>query len=224
MSDYFKTPKGTELPFLNLRGKKYLQVAHRLVWLREEHPNWGYKSTLVKLDKDYALFHVELFDETGKLISDGFQDCFAKDFPDHIAKAQTSALGRALAGAGYGTAFAEELDEGARLSDAPLPPKNFPPPVSPQTHIPNSSGGGNLTSVAGNTQPQDPSKVSMAQLKRLYAIQLKTSWTTEQVRDLVKTAYGYESLRDLTKQQYDYIVNCVEKMTFEHAINESIKT
>ncbi len=37
----FKTAKGTELPLLNLRGKQYLEVRFRLVWFREDHPNWS---------------------------------------------------------------------------------------------------------------------------------------------------------------------------------------
>lgn len=96
-------------------------------------------------------------------------------------------------------------------------------PGTPTNSTPANHSPGPVKSVQGNDQPQDPTKVSMAQLKRLYAIQLKAQWTTEQVRDVVKAAYGYESLRDLTKEQYDYIVFLVEKMTFDQAIAEAAK-
>jgi hypothetical protein len=44
-----------------------------------------------------------------------------KDFSDHTEKAETSAVGRALAMLGYGTQFAlSDLDEGNRLADSPL--------------------------------------------------------------------------------------------------------
>lgn len=31
---------GTELPLMDIKGKPYLQVAHRLVWFRKDHPTW----------------------------------------------------------------------------------------------------------------------------------------------------------------------------------------
>jgi hypothetical protein len=41
-------------------------------------------------------------------------------FPDYIEKAETEAIGRALAMCGYGTLQAPEFDEGERLSDSPI--------------------------------------------------------------------------------------------------------
>lgn len=46
-------------------------------------------------------------------------------FPDYIEKAETGAIGRALAVWGYGTLQAPEFDEQDRLADAPVDkPKN----------------------------------------------------------------------------------------------------
>jgi hypothetical protein len=44
----------------------------------------------------------------------------AKDFADYAEKASTKSLGRALLALGYGTAFASEMDEGARVVDSPV--------------------------------------------------------------------------------------------------------
>ena len=41
-------------------------------------------------------------------------------FPDYIEKAETGAIGRALAMCGYGTLQAPEFDEQNRLADAPV--------------------------------------------------------------------------------------------------------
>ena len=41
-------------------------------------------------------------------------------FPDYIEKAETGAIGRALARCGYGTLQAPEFDEQHRLADAPV--------------------------------------------------------------------------------------------------------
>ena len=44
-----KTTKGTELPTIDLHGKPYLQVAHRIVWFREERPDWRIKTEFHQL-------------------------------------------------------------------------------------------------------------------------------------------------------------------------------
>lgn len=125
------TQKGTELPLLNLKGKDYLQVAHRIVWFREENPHGIIKTTLVEhnVEKQHALFKAEIFvqivNESGqggelRLVSDAHKMETAKGFPDYIEKAETGAIGRALALAGFGTQFEPELDEGVRLADSPV--------------------------------------------------------------------------------------------------------
>jgi hypothetical protein len=120
-----RTPKGTELPILNLKGKDYLQVAHRLVWFREEHPNWAIETEFLKLEQNYALAKVMIKNAEGKIVSTAHQDCSKQDFADFIAKAETSAMGRALAAAGFGTQFAgADLDEDKRISDSPLERNN----------------------------------------------------------------------------------------------------
>jgi len=44
----------------------------------------------------------------------------AASFADFGEKAETGAIGRALAALGYGTQFAPELDEGHRIVDSPV--------------------------------------------------------------------------------------------------------
>lgn len=122
----FKTKAGTELPLLNLKGKDYLQVQHRLVWFREEKPAWGIETEFLQLNSDIAVAKATIRDENGKIVAQGTKSETPKGFPDYIEKAESGAIGRALAMCGYGTAFAQELDEGERLADAPIP--SFPAP------------------------------------------------------------------------------------------------
>lgn len=125
----FRTPKGTELPILNLRNKEYLQVAHRLVWFREDHPT-GAIRTILKATQgegkdEYAVFQAEIHVMTDKgmmLVSTAHKKETRGGFEDFMEKAETGAVGRALALLGYGTQFtSDELEEGERLADAPLP-------------------------------------------------------------------------------------------------------
>ncbi|MGZ3694116.1 MAG: hypothetical protein ACXWQO_07940 [Bdellovibrionota bacterium] len=120
MSKTFKTPKGTELPLLNLRGKDYLEVKYRLVWFREEKPSWAIKTEAVKLLEDESVFKATVLDDMGRIVSESHKREDSKGFPDHMEKAETGAIGRALALLGYGTQFAPELEEGERIVDSPV--------------------------------------------------------------------------------------------------------
>lgn len=121
----FKTPKGTELPMLNLKGKDYLMVAYRLVWFREEHPDWKIDTELLqrgtneRTGADYVIFRATVSDKEGNVLATGHKYEDEKGFPDYIEKSETGAIGRTLAFCGYGTQFAPELDEQHRLADSP---------------------------------------------------------------------------------------------------------
>lgn len=123
--DSFQTPKGTTLPFMNLRGKPYLQVAYRLVWFREDHPNAIIKTAIYKLTDDSAIVIAEIYGQDKGLLATGTKQESMADFKDFLEKAETGAIGRALAMCGYGTQFAPELDEGERLADSPIPRAKF---------------------------------------------------------------------------------------------------
>lgn len=118
----FKTPKGTTLPMSAIQGKDYLLVAHRLVWFREEHNDWGIE-TAVTVGQDSATARCTVRDASGRIISTATKFEDRKGFPDFIEKAETGSIGRALALCGYGTQFAPEFDEGDRLADTPIKAK-----------------------------------------------------------------------------------------------------
>lgn len=125
----FKTKAGTELPLLNLKGKEYLQVMHRIQWFREENPKGILKTQMIEKNgegKDaFAVFKAEIYVDSERgpmMIATGHKQESAGGFPDYIEKAESGAIGRALALCGYGTQFAaDDLDEGDRLADSPAP-------------------------------------------------------------------------------------------------------
>lgn len=117
----FKTKAGTELPLMDMRGKDYLQVAHRLVWFHEEHPDWSIETQFITLTEQYAAAKATIKDASGRVMSTAHKTETVKDFPaGHGEKAETGAVGRALAMIGYGTQFAPDLDEGERIVDSPI--------------------------------------------------------------------------------------------------------
>lgn len=124
---YHTSEKGTKVPLLDLRGKPYLQVAHRLVLFREAHPTGIIKTQLLADQNEEATFRAEVYiqAENGQplLVSTGHKSEAKSTFSDYREKAETGAIGRALALAGIGTQFCEtDLDEKDRLADSPITP------------------------------------------------------------------------------------------------------
>jgi len=137
----WKTPKGTVLYIIDLKGKPYLPVAERLVWFREVHQEWSIQTKLV-LGQDSCLATAWIRNTNKHIIAMAHKYEDKKGFADYIEKSETGAVGRALAMCGFGTQFcADELDEKDRLADAPrnvstqtttMPPKEnapLPPPI-----------------------------------------------------------------------------------------------
>lgn len=110
---------------IQLKGKDYLQVMWRLVWFREDKPLWAITTQMISHDTDskHCIFKAEILDENGFVRATGTGSESMKDFGDYIEKAETKAVGRALAMLGYGTQFAPELDEEERIVDSPVPKK-----------------------------------------------------------------------------------------------------
>jgi hypothetical protein len=104
-------------------GREYLPVAARLIWFREEHPDWGISTECLHLDMEklVAVFSAKVHNAAGVQVGQGTKSENVKGFGDFIEKAETGAIGRALAICGFGTQFAPELEEGERLADSPQP-------------------------------------------------------------------------------------------------------
>ena len=123
----------------------YLPVQWRLVWFREHCPEGSIETEMLHLDLDreteeegyawnndtrrsekvikrangIAVFRATVKDGKGG-IATGTKSEKAASFSDYIEKAETGAIGRALAALGYGTQFAPELNEEHRIVDAPV--------------------------------------------------------------------------------------------------------
>ena len=107
----------------DLHGREYLEVKWRLLWLRTEHADAVVHTELVKHGSGLALFRARVA-IPGAGEATGWGSETADDFEDYIEKAETKALGRALAALGYGTQFCEDFDfsaERRRRSEARRP-------------------------------------------------------------------------------------------------------
>lgn len=110
-------------------GQQYLPVSARLIWFREERPDWSIETHPLHLDfnEGVAVFQATVKDTTGRVIASATKMETRSDFADFVEKAETGAIGRVLAMRGFGTQFALEISEGdvvsgeAALADSPLP-------------------------------------------------------------------------------------------------------
>jgi hypothetical protein len=127
-------------------AQDYLPVQWRLVWFRSLCPGGTIETEIVHLDLDreteeetyawnsetrrsekivkrapgIAVFRATVRDGKGGMAI-GTKSEKAASFGDFIEKAETGAIGRALAALGYGTQFTgDEFDEQHRIVDAPV--------------------------------------------------------------------------------------------------------
>lgn len=141
-------------------NRKYLPVSARLIWFRRVNPDWGIETTPLCIDGyamtttgevvrngpdgQYAIFQARVYNAAGKLMAMGTKREDVKGFPDYTEKAESGAIGRALALCGFGTQFCPDLDEtrNERYADSPQrggrpeqnsqrpQPRNTNPPVT----------------------------------------------------------------------------------------------
>ena len=154
-------------------GAQYLEVKWRLVWFREDWPNGVMETEPVEITPQQAIFKatVTAVDADGvkRGSATGYKTCTPSQFKfGYVEKAETGALGRALACLGYGTQFEPEFDEGDLLADSPVQ-ANVPTgatttaPNAPKPPTPSVSTGSTIASADG---------VVVAQTRHIDATQL----------------------------------------------------
>jgi hypothetical protein len=144
-------------------------VQWRLVWFREQCPHGTIDTEEIEVDLDremeeegyawnnetrrsekvmkrakgYARYRAIVTDGKGGRAT-GTKSEKAVSFPDFIEKAETGAIGRALAALGYGTQFAPELNEEHRIVDAP---------VERSSYASSYEGNGNVRKPLASVKP-----------------------------------------------------------------------
>lgn len=117
-ADYSATGRAFEPSkyLVNLNGKgEYLEVKWRLLWLRTEHPDAIIETEMIRLEERDAIFRARVSIPGGGAAT-GWGSETAGDFRDFIEKAETKAIGRALAALGYGTQFCQDHEFGVGQS------------------------------------------------------------------------------------------------------------
>lgn len=209
-----KTSFNPKEHLMQLQGKDYLPVAWRIVWFREANPTGSIATELIAADTTIIIRAV-VSTEAG-ILSTGYGTAPAAGKGSWtgraIEKAETAAIGRALAHAGYGTQFTDD-DEGDSLADSladsPITPKNgsntqtpTAPPKNANKPVSASASGTSKAAQQFETVPSsdelyiDNSDGSITALKRLTRADvatLQTKWNAEGLSNAeIMTALGVD--------------------------------
>jgi hypothetical protein len=99
-----------------VNGGDYLELKWRLVWLRDRHPDAEIATELVWHEGQEALFRAAVRIPGGGSAT-GWGSENAGDFRDYLEKAETKAIGRALAALGFGTQFCADHETGGSVAE-----------------------------------------------------------------------------------------------------------
>jgi hypothetical protein len=120
-------------------GKPYMYVRWRLVWLRHRYPDAVVDTELRSDDGEEAVFRAKVTVPAGGSAT-GWGSETRRDFKDFREKAESKALGRALAALGFGAEFCEDFDAVAGAIEAqpsrPAPHRPAPPRAPAQRPAP----------------------------------------------------------------------------------------
>lgn len=189
-------------------GRDYLEVKWRLVWMRSQYPGARVVTNLVEhRPGEMAVFvatvtlpptEVEETDPlTGEIVkrqwspsATGWGSEGIDDFGDYLEKAETKALGRALAALGFGTQFCWDFEFGAdqqRVVDAPTELR-----------------GGDRRPSSGGTQGITP-----RQMKYLHAVAREIGLTNEDIESRSQQAFGV-GIVDLSRRQVSQLIEQIQ--------------
>lgn len=100
---------------VNIHGKIYQTVALRVQNFRKAHPDWCISTSLVSIGENAVVMKAEIYDGSDRLIATGHAEEVRTtkgiNQTSALENAETSAIGRALAGAGFGGTEFASADE-----------------------------------------------------------------------------------------------------------------
>lgn len=103
-----------------VKGNDYLEVKYRIAWLRSAHPTADIDTELISHEGGRAIMRA-IVRLPGGGSATGWGSETSQGFENYVEKAETKAMGRALAALGFGTVDALDLEDGSNpLADAPV--------------------------------------------------------------------------------------------------------
>ena len=117
---------------VNIRGKEYQTVALRVQKFREAHPEWELSTEIIEANEKFVIMQARIYNTDGKCIATGHAEEFRAasqiNSTSALENAETSAIGRALAAAGWGGtefASANEVQNAIHQQNKKIDSTNF---------------------------------------------------------------------------------------------------
>lgn len=179
-------------------GRDYLEVKWRLVWLRDMHPDAQIETEMVQHQNHMAVFRAKVTLPSGASAT-GWGSEGSDDFGDYFEKAETKALGRALAALGFGTQFCPDYDFGAdrqRVVDAPV----------------DIRGGRSGVPSNGSRQEATP-----RQVKYLYAVAREVGLSQDELEERSQDGFGC-AVAELSRRDISALIEQIQAGRPVHSI------
>lgn len=188
----------------------YLPVAARLLWLRTEHPEARLSTEIVRVDDHMCIVRAHVLLPTSGAEATGVGSETPEDWKDYVEKAETKAIGRALAALGFGTQFCDDFAEGEEQGQTAV--VDAPSTRSTPGRSPAMTQAQAVKAASSVPLPLRP--VSDAQRRYLFKlVDDKLGWhngeAEARLRDLVGQRHGLEHVHELTTQQASELIDAI---------------
>lgn len=180
---------------------QYLDVKYRLLWFRQIYPEGYIETHEIQVTDKYARIEAVVYDKDpaagGKKLGKGRRQVFASDFRDYLEKAETQAIGRALAVCGFGTQFCDDLDEEDTVADSPI-------------NAASSAKQQSLSASPSSGQPS-PGSTKNNDFSRLYRIASRKGLNRDDTNLIIKIKFEKDDASQLTDTEAAEIIKGIQE-------------
>ena len=185
-----------------VNGGDYLEVKWRLAWLRQAHPDAEIFTEMVTHEDQLAVFRARVSVPDGGSAT-GWGSESMSDFRDYIEKAETKAVGRALAALGFGTQFCPDFEFGASAGKVVDSPIDFASTRGRRQVRAEEQAVGNISALNQAATPR--------QLKFIQAIAREVNLDESDLFEYVSSTYG-RPVQELDRREASSLIEYLQSL------------